>query len=66
VLEDGENRQSTKMLRKNYFKQEAMYVYLTIVGRSRNPSCKGSPRVRSACIMDIHVAVTVNREKKIR
>jgi len=66
VLEDGKITKSMNIRPKNYFKQEAIYVYRTIVGRSRNRSCNGNPTVRSVCIIDLRVAVTVNREKKDR
>jgi hypothetical protein len=43
-----------------------MYVYRTIMARSRNLSCNGNPTVRSACFIELRVAVTVNRGKKDR
>jgi hypothetical protein len=43
-----------------------MYVYRTIVARSRNRSCNGNPTVRFACFIELRVAVTVNREKQDR
>ena len=45
---------------------QAMYVYRTTVGRSRNRSCNGNPTVRSACIIELRISVTVNREKQDR
>jgi hypothetical protein len=46
--------------------RQAMYVYRTTVGRSLNRSCNGNPTVHSACIIELRISVTVNREKQNR
>jgi hypothetical protein len=55
--------QSTNILPNNYFKQDKQLLRKN-VGRSRNRSCNGNPTVRSVCIVELNVAVTVNREKE--
>jgi len=43
--------------------RQAMNLYRTVVARSHNRSCNGNPTVRSACISERRVTVTVNRNK---
>jgi hypothetical protein len=41
-----------------------MYMYRTIVGRWHNRCCNGNPTARSAFIIELRVAVAVNREEQ--
>ena len=60
---DTVNEYSSKQV---FQTRQAMYVYRTIVARSRNRSCNENPTVRSAYISELRVAVTVNRQKQDR
>jgi len=60
---DTVNEYSSKQV---FQTRQAMYVYRTIVARSRNRSCNGNPTVRSNCFIELRVAVTVKREKQDR
>ena len=60
--------QLTYILPNKYFKQDRQctYAYRTIVVRSSNRSYNGNPTVRTACISERRVTVTVNRQKQDR